>query len=285
MPVRDVFLPRTLDGLWATLEEHPGSMVYAGGTDLLIRLRSGSIAPPSLVCLERLNEIKGVRDEGESLFIGAAATHDFLLGHPLVTEHFSVLSKALAVLASPPVRHMGTIGGNIVNASPAADTLPPLYVLDAELEISSRRDVRRVPLADFIIGPGKVSLRQGEILTGIRVKKQAQANVHHYEKVGLRKGQVCAVASLAALLRLSSAGVVEEARFAWGSVGPTVVTMPEVEHAITGKALSHDTLAGLTRLVREKVSPIDDVRASAEYRRIVAGQLLLRLQHYRWSGP
>ncbi|MBI5568559.1 MAG: xanthine dehydrogenase family protein subunit M [Desulfomonile tiedjei] len=285
MPLRDVFLPRTLDDLWDTLEQRPESMVYAGGTDLFVRLRSGSIAPPSLVCLERLNEIKGVRDEGEFLFIGAATTHGFLLAHPLTVEHFPILAKALAVLASPPVRHMGTIGGNIVNASPAGDTLPPLYVLDAEIEISSRREVRRMPLADFIFGPGEVLLGKGEILTGVRVKKLTNENVHHYEKVGLRKGQACAVASLAALLRLSPSGVVEEARLAWGSVGPTVVTLTEVEHALTGEVLSHDTLKGLIPLVRDNVSPIDDVRASAEYRRIVAGQLLLRLQQYRWGGP
>ena len=171
---------------------------------------------------------------------------------------------------------MGTIGGNICTASPAADTLPPLYVMAAELEIRSKEDSRRVSPIDFISGPGKTSLKRGEIVYAVRVKKAPEYNFHRFEKVGQRKALAIAVVSLAATLRVSDSGKVEKARLAWGSVGPTVVTSPEVEEALIGQPLSLAGLQKAVSLAREAVCPIDDVRASASYRRSVAGNLLWR---------
>ena len=190
---------------------------------------------------------------------------------------FPVLAKALRVLASPTIRNMGTIGGNIVNASPAGDTLPPLYVLEAEVEIVSLKEAERMLMADFIVGPGQVRLRADEIVKGVWIRKAPEFNVHHFEKVGLRKSQACAVASLAALLHVSKGGKIESARLAWGSVGPTVVRTAKVEEALVGQQLGIEKLLEVASLVESAVSPIDDVRASAQYRRIVAGRLVLRL--------
>jgi xanthine dehydrogenase FAD-binding subunit len=172
---------------------------------------------------------------------------------------------------------MGTIGGNLCTASPAGDTLPPLYVLGADLELSTQSHRRTVPVDAFIAGPGKTALRPGEILTGIRLNRPDGYGIHHYEKVGQRKALACAIASMAALLKVSAAGVIEAARFAWGSVGPTVVTSAGVETALIGERLSPAVLETAARLARQTVSPIDDLRASADYRRRVSGNLLLRL--------
>ncbi len=278
--MREVFLPRNLADLWEILDKNPDCAIYSGGTDLLLKIRGGLIDPPCLVCLERIEEIRGVHDEGNTILIGAATTLGSLMTHPAVLGHFPVLAKALSVLASPTVRHMGTVGGNIVNASPAGDTLPPLYVLGAELEIRSIAAFRRLPLREFIIGPGETMLQKGEILTAIRVAKAPRYNLHHYEKVGRRKAQACAVVSMAALLQTSDDGLIREARLAWGSVGPKVVTLPDVEQALIGKSLSTDTLKAVMPAVEQGVSPIHDVRASSRYRRVVAGQLLLRLSRY-----
>ncbi|MEW6112010.1 MAG: xanthine dehydrogenase family protein subunit M [Thermodesulfobacteriota bacterium] len=279
--MRQVLLPRTLDELWDSLEADPNTAVYAGGTDLLVNLRAGRINPNKLVCLERIDQIRGVRDAGAEVFIGAATTHTNLLEDPLVRSELSVLAKAIRVLASPAIRNMGTIGGNIVNASPAGDTLPPLYALDAEVEIVSRKEAKRMLVADFIVGPGQVQLRADEIVKGVWIRKAPEFNVHHFEKVGLRKSQACAVASLAALLRVSKDGRIESARLAWGSVGLTAVRSAEVEEALVGRELEIENLSQVASLVERIVSPINDVRASAQYRRIVAGRLLLRLAESR----
>ncbi|MDD5169637.1 MAG: FAD binding domain-containing protein [Syntrophales bacterium] len=204
-------------------------------------------------------------------------THAQLLGNALVREHLPILVNALRTLGSPLIRNMGTIGGNICTASPAGDTLPPLYALDAELELRSRKGERRQPLCTFITGPGGITLGEGEILTGIRVRKPCGFTIHHFEKVGERRSLACAIASMAALIKVTESGVIEAARLAWGSVAPTVVMSPETEGALIGQRLSAATLERAAEMIRKAVSPIDDVRASAAYRREVAGNLLLRL--------
>jgi CO/xanthine dehydrogenase FAD-binding subunit len=271
-----VFLPRSLSSLWKVLEEEPGAIVYAGGTDLLVRIRQG-VCPPCLLCLERIDELKEVRDLGNEVMIGACCSHSGLLENLTLRKNFPVLINALKVLGSPPVRNVGTIGGNICTASPAADTLPPLYVLGADLELRSKYGSRRVSLMDFILGPGKTALKSGEIVYGVWVKKAPEYNFHHFEKVGQRKALAIAIVSLAVVLRVSDSGVVQRARLAWGSVGPTTVTSAQVEEVLIGQPLSSEVLKKAVSLARKAVNPIDDVRASASYRRTVAGNLLWRL--------
>jgi xanthine dehydrogenase FAD-binding subunit len=263
--------------LWSYLDVEPEAVIYAGGTDLLVKMRAGkTAAAPALICLERLEELRDVRETAAGIRIGAAATHTELLRHPLIVSYLPVLAQALQMLGSPLIRNMGTIGGNICTASPAGDTLPPLYVLEAEVELYTRDAIRMLPIREFITGPGETQLQKGEILTGVVVKKPAGYNIHHFEKIGQRKSMACAVASMAALLRLSPSGVIEAARLAWGSVGPTVVTAA-VEDTLIGEKLSQKTLAAAAGRIRQIVAPIGDVRASADYRRTVSGNLLLRL--------
>jgi CO/xanthine dehydrogenase FAD-binding subunit len=277
----EVFLPRTLDELWEILEKEPSPAIYAGGTDLLVRVRARNIVPSALICIERVGDLQGVREQEDAVFIGATTTHSRVRKNPVIARWFPVLTKGLSALGSPAVRHMGTIGGNIVTASPAGDTLPPLHVLSAEVEICSARGSRRLALRDFIQGPGIVALGPREVVRGVWLTKDRTWNVHHYEKVGKRKAQACAVASMAALLDLSADGMIRAIRLAWGSVGPCVVMAPDAEAALTGKPLCVDVLDKVRPMVEHTVSPIDDIRASAAYRRHVAGALLLRLLEYR----
>lgn len=272
-----VFLPANLDTLWNMLAEKPTALVYAGGTDLLVRLRQNHQNPSPLVCLERIAELQGVHKRGDEVFIGACSTHTSLLADPIIRDNFQVLTKALACLGSPPVRNAGTIGGNICTASPAGDALPPLYILDAELEILSCGSSRRLALKDFICGPGKTRLQQGEILAGVWLNCHPPFTIHHFEKVGQRNALAISLVSLAALLQVSASGVIERVRLAWGSVAPTIVTSAAVEAMLTGQPLARKTLENAFPLVRDAISPIDDLRASAGYRRTVAGNLLLRL--------
>jgi xanthine dehydrogenase FAD-binding subunit len=282
--MRDVILPVTLDELLGILGREPAAAVYAGGTDLLVKIRQGSADPRRLVCIERVAELRGVIDEGAGLWIGPATTHASLMDNALIRKHLPVLAQAIGTLGSPPIRHMGTIGGNIVTASPAGDTLPPLYLADAEVEIRTVGSRRVQRIADFVRGPGEVDLQPGEIVSGIRVRKTTGQTIHHFDKVGRRTSQACTVVSLAALLGVSREGVIEQARLAWGAVGPTVVTSKDVDEALVGKRLSVETLAEVAPLVEEAVSPVDDVRASAAYRRSVASALVMRLAQYALEG-
>ena len=272
-----VFVPHSLDSLWRILGKEPEARMYAGGTDLLVRLRKNPVNQFPLVCLGQIKELKGVRESPEGTFIGACSSHASLLSNPIIRYAFPVLAKGLQVLGSPPIRNMGTIGGNICTASPAGDTLPPLYVLDAVLEIRSQNAVRRIAIKDFIVGPGQQRLNKGEILAGIWLKNDPDFNIHHFEKVGQRNALAISVASLSALLKVSESGIIERVRLAWGSVAPTIVSPTNVEAALKGHFLSKDTLQKVMPLLREAISPIDDIRATAAYRRTVAGNILLRL--------
>ena len=273
-----VYLPRTLTELWSYLDGEPEAQVYAGGTDLLVKMRNRKLsAAPTLICMERLEELREVTENAAGIRIGAVVTHTKLLRHPLISRYLPVLDQALRTLGSPLIRNMGTIGGNICTASPAGDTLPPLYILQADVELHSRNAFRILPIREFITGPGETQLQKREIMTGIRVRKPERYNVHHFEKVGQRKSMACAVASMAAMLRLSPDGIIEAARLAWGSVGPTIVTDATLEDALLGKKLSRETLTDTAQRIKQIVTPIVDVRASADYRRTVSGNLLLRL--------
>jgi CO/xanthine dehydrogenase FAD-binding subunit len=278
--MREVLMPDRLDDLWDILAEHPEGAFFAGGTDLLVKIRNGRLDPPCLIGLERLEPFKGVRVSGDEVFIGACTTHTTLLDHPVIGNDFPILARAISVLGSPPVRNMGTIGGNIATASPAGDTLPPLYAMGAEVEVLRKEGARRMGVGRFIRGPGETALLPGEIVSGIWLRKDQGFNLHHYEKVGQRKAQAIAIVSLAALLKVNRDLTVEAARFAWGSVGPTVVTSDDADGALVGKPLCAEALETVAALGRRAVSPIDDIRASAAYRRAVAGNLILRLSCY-----
>ncbi|MEW6184110.1 MAG: xanthine dehydrogenase family protein subunit M [Thermodesulfobacteriota bacterium] len=274
--MRKVFLPPDLKTFWSMKADYPQALVYAGGTDLLVRLRLRLSDSPVLICLERIEELKGIEDRGREVLIRAGTTHAAALAHPLIQRHFPVLSQALRVLGSPPIRHMGTLGGNLVTASPAGDTLPPLTVLEAEVEIQKSNARHRLAIKDFLLGPGLTSLKADELVTGVWIKKQPGTILQYFEKVGQRKSLAIALVSMAAALKMEK-GIVQSARLAWGSVGPTVIRCPEAEAILKGHPLTAALLEKAAASIRQSVTPITDLRAGAEYRRQVAGNLLFRL--------
>lgn len=279
--MRQVHLPRTIAELWSILNTEPNALIFAGGTDLFVKMRANKADAVTLIGLERIAELRDIREDDDEIRIGACATHNEILRHPLIEAHLPVLVQALRTLGSPPIRTMGTIGGNICTASPAGDTLPPLYVLRAVLEIGSPHGQRTLPIKDFIVGPGKTRLKAGEVLMAVRVKKPQGFNLQHFEKVGQRKSMACAIASMAVLLKVTPSGIIEEGRLAWGSVGETVVTDEGIEEFLIGKKISKETLFNAAKRLTSVVFPIDDIRASADYRRTVSGNLLLRLMNIK----
>jgi xanthine dehydrogenase FAD-binding subunit len=272
-----VLFPQTCSELQAMIAEHPQGRIMAGGSDLLVKLRQTGRTLPAVFCLEQLSELKQIGWQQDEFYIGAAVTQQQLLDHAVIQTQYNVLYQALNELASPPIRHAATLVGNLCSASPAADSVPPLVVLEASVDIDGPAGRRRLPVDGFVLGPGKNFLQPGEFVRAVRLPRPPQGLVSSYHKVGKRKALAIAVASLAAAYQLTAGGEVEWIRLAWGSVGPTVIRSKTVEEFIYGKPLSEDVLRQAGELARQAVCPIDDVRAGADYRRSLAGNLLLRL--------
>ncbi|MDR7868261.1 MAG: xanthine dehydrogenase family protein subunit M [Sporomusaceae bacterium] len=272
-----VFFPRALPELWPLMAEYPAGAVLAGGTDFLVKMRKNGDRPPALFALERLAELRQIAVQGGELHIGAAVTISELMAGDIVRKALPALWQAAAVLGSPPVRHSATLGGNVCTASPAGDTLVPLYVFDAEVTVASAAGRRRLPIGGFIAGPGRTALAPGEIVTGVVVPLPPAGAFSAYYKVGKRQAMAIAVASLAVCLEQAGDGSVEKIRLAWGSVGPTVTSLPAVEAFLRGRRLSPAVLRQAGDMAAAAVRPIDDVRAGADYRRQLAGNLLLKI--------
>lgn len=271
-----VHLPESFDTLWDLLDRDPRAGIMAGGTDLLVRLRARKECLSAVICLERLSPLKTIDPLGQTLRIGSGVTLTRILENIHVQTHLPILHKSVASLGSPLVRNMATLGGNICTASPAGDTLPALYILGAKLSLISARGSRLLPVESFIQGPGTTALAKGEILESVIIPFPEGFDIQHFEKLGQRNALAISVVSFAALIRTQDK-VVQKAYLAWGSVGPTIVRCPGAEKALEGKALTRSALLCAADLARAAVDPITDVRAGADYRRTVAGNMVLRL--------
>jgi xanthine dehydrogenase FAD-binding subunit len=268
-----VVKPKDLSEALRYLRE--GGKPLAGGTDLLVAVRKGTESPNLLVYVGELPELRVLREEREGLEVGAALTHAELLAHP-ATERFPILRSVLRTIGSPAIRAMGTLGGNIVTASPAGDSLVALYLLEARVRLVSEEGERELPIWEFIVGPRKTALRQGELVRSVFLPWLSGEPRGFFRKVGRRRALIIAIASLGALVWVRD-GRVERARLALGSVAPTVIRPKEVEEALVGRPVSPEAWEDLVPRLSAATHPISDLRASADYRRKVAGRLLLAL--------
>ncbi len=251
------------------------AIVFAGGTDLMVRARVWFGVPSNfdkpVVYIGKLKELKGVSMQDGVIHIKAATSLTDLLDDPLVPQP---LKDAISSMAAPAIRNMGTIGGNICNASPAGDTLPVLYTMDAVLTLRSVSSTREVPIDEFILGPGKTAIRDDEILTEISFKVP-QFDVYTFRKVGTRKANALSKLSFMGMLAFDGDRVADF-RAAFGAVAPTVVRSRDAELKIIGKTRDEvvsvipELLGDYSKLIR----PIDDQRSTAFYRKNVSLRLL-----------
>ena len=271
------FLPSSPVQVLALLREFPDAQLMAGGTDLLVRRRKAApeLRAP-LIGLERVLAWQGVREDETGVSIGACTSFSRMLADPLLAARAPMLLAAARCIGGPAIRNMATLGGNVCTASPAGDSLPPLYVLNAQVELMSPEGCRRVALDQWVTGPGQTRLGPGEVVTQLWLPREPSPTHQHFEKVGQRQSMAIAVASFAGVLRLGPDQRVTEARFAWGSVGPTVMRVPALESFLLGRKLDAAVTRAAVEQVQRGVAPIDDVRASAAYRRALAANLLLR---------
>ncbi len=278
LPEFALLMPQTLEEALEMLAEGaPDVAPLAGGTNLVVDMRSGRYCPGVVVNIGGLEELRGVRRENGHLVVGGGVTIAELLDDPLIAQHAPVLREAAAVLANPLVRNRATVGGNLADASPAADSAPPLLVLGAEVELVSRQGTRRVPLEDFFVHVRKTVRRPQELLAAIRWPVPMERSASAFRKLALRKADAISVLNAAVNVERDGAGRCRQARIALGAVAPTPIRAHEAEEALRGQQLTPVTIAEAARLAAEATQPIDDIRGSAAYRKRVVEVLVRRL--------
>jgi carbon-monoxide dehydrogenase medium subunit len=266
--------PKSLNGALALLADQENANPIIGGTDLMIAMRAGVATPSHLVDLNEIAELNYIKDEEGYIKIGATATHAQVAASPLV-EKLPALYDAVSRIGSPQIRNRGTITGNICNASPAADSAPPLLVHEAEVVIKSIDEDRIIPIEDLFTGPKMNSVEEDELLTEIRIPIPNGGSASSYKRIGRRKAFTLSVVSAAAYIQMDGDTCVD-AKVAFGSVAMTPIRVSEAEALLKDSKLDEETIKAASDVVYEVVKPITDVRGTAEYRKDMCPVLMKR---------
>ncbi|MFH0902480.1 MAG: xanthine dehydrogenase family protein subunit M [Pseudomonadota bacterium] len=275
----DYHRPRSLDEAYRLCEANPAASFIAGGTDVMVRIRSRTMRPPALISLRSISDLRGIDPDGTR--IGAMTTIGELCEHPVVRETYPVLVEAGRRLGSAQIRNVATIGGNLCNASPCADMVPALLVLEARVRIESAEGRRELPLEQLFRGPGATCLARGEVMTAILLDPSAAQSRAVFKKKG-RVRMDLALASVAVRLRAEE-GVCRLVRVAAGSVAPTPLRLREVEALLVGRPVSQELLTSVQQLAAKSVAPITDQRATEDYRRQIVGVFVRRAVEELWE--
>ena len=279
VPVREVMRPGSLAEALAVLAERPDSVPIAGGTDLMVQLRDGRKRAATLVDLGRLG-LAEVRETDGGIEIGAATPMDRIAEDTRIRRAHPALAEAAAQVGAWPIQCRATLGGNLANASPAADTAPALMVAGASLTLVSREDTRKVPVDEFFLAPGRSALAHGELILSILLPPSSQQPglraFERFVKVGPRREQIISMVSLAGRALVTGDGTISDVRLALGSVAPTPVRARRTERLLTGRRPDAELRREAARVLQDDIAPIDDVRAPAGYRRIACAVLLAR---------
>lgn len=244
--------------------------VIAGGTDLVVQWRSSGKFPEGVIDIFRLGELGGIRETADSIEIGALATHAGISGSSLIKKYLPSLASACGTVGSAQIRNRGTIGGNVMNASPAGDALPVLLAYDTQVELQSVRGPRLVPFEGFFTGYRSTVVAEDELVTRFIIKKAGKGERSVFEKIGTRSAQ--AISKVSACFRAFDGAYI----ISYGSVAPTPVRCRKTEGYLGANMLSRQIMELAVRSVRGEVAPIDDIRSDASYRRHVSGILLKR---------
>ena len=248
----------------------------AGGTDLVIQMRRGRSKPAHLISLQALDALKRIESAGDTVTLGALVTHKQIETAFAKDAALYGLVESAQVVGGNQVRHVGTVGGNICNASPAADLLPQLLTLDAAVELTGGKGLRQLPLADFLLGPGRTGRAIDELLTGIHFRRPAPRTATAFLKAGRRRAMEISVISVAACITLSPDGHCQDVRLAVGAAAPVAFRAGDAEALLQGQMPDDDRLSRAGILAAAAATPISDVRASAEHRRRLVAALLPR---------
>jgi carbon-monoxide dehydrogenase medium subunit len=259
-----------------------GTLPLAGGTNMVVDLRARRVAPDKLVSLGKLDTLRGIRIAEGRVRLGGRTTMSDILQHPELARSAPSLVEQARVFAGQMVRNTATVAGNICCGSPA-DSVPPLLVLDAELTLTSKRGARVLPLSEFFLGYKKMAHRPDELVTEVAWDLPPENSTNRFYKLARRKGDAITVVGLAVALAVTD-GTCTSARIALGAAAPTVRRATKAEAMLTGQALSPALIEAAARQAAEEAEPIDDVRASAEYRRHGVHVLTRRLVTQAWDS-
>jgi CO/xanthine dehydrogenase FAD-binding subunit len=265
----DIERAADLKGALAALSREGGGLrPVAGGTDVLLRLEAGKLKAQKLLCIADLEELASVRLTPTHVEIGALALVADLPRHPEIRRELSCLAKAASEFASPQIRNRATVGGNIGNASPAADLVPPLIALGAQVTLASQRGERALPLEELFVGPGRTALAPDELIAFVKVPRRAGA-FQFFAKFGNRGANVIAIVNVALCLELEGK-TVRAARAAYGCCGPTPLRARKLEAFLAGKTVNEKLVAGVAEVLAGELKPIDDIRGSRRFKQLLA---------------
>jgi CO/xanthine dehydrogenase FAD-binding subunit len=252
--------------------------VFAGGTDLMVLFESGKLAQKNFLSLHRLQELKGIHVTDEFIDIKALTTFDDIKNHIIIKKEFPLLAQAASEIGAWAIQNRATIAGNIINASPAADSPPALLCYDAQIELCAKDSTRWIDYCQFHYDYKKMHLKSNELLTTVRLQRPKHTKLYHqvFHKVGTRRYQAISKVSFAGLAQIENQQITK-ARLAWGAVAPYVKRTMTCERMLEGKHLSQvddDLIDSLIKNLQMEIAPIDDIRSTADYRRKVAANLL-----------
>ena len=266
--------PRTLADAYAILAERRDSVkMIAGGTDIMVLMNAGLCSAEQFLNIWGLDELRGITDCGGELRVGALTTFAELVRCPLVVNHIPSLAAASRTIGAIQVQARATIGGNVVNASPAGDSLPVLAAFDAQVETGSARGTRRIALRDFYRGYRHTALEPDEIVLALWIPKLQAGERDYFRKVGTRRAQAISKVVMACRARICS-GSIASISIGVGSVAPTVVRTYQTELLLTGTALTSAVVEKARRMIACEVEPITDMRSTESYRRAITGNIL-----------
>ena len=267
--------PGSLSAVLSLLAREPGQwMPIAGGTDLMVQYAAGKLAARKLVSLWNLQELRTIAVLEKEIQIGACCTYTDVQQHAVIGYEFPLLASAASCTGGIANQNRGTLGGNIVNASPAADSLPALLVYDCELILVSARGERRVPYNTFHTGYKQTVLAPDELIRAICLPRHFFGYISYSRKVGARNAQAISKVCIAALGRTDD-GMIEDVRIAAGSVAPVPIRLRGTEEILRGKRLDREIVRAARNTATAEVRPIDDIRSTAAYRSGVLGNLVL----------
>ena len=274
IPNYQLTTPSSLADALALLKREPGVWKpFAGGTDLMVLLEAGKLPHRNYVNIWGLQELRGIEITDSQITLGALTTYTDVQSHPVLQNEFPMLCQAASETGGLAIQNRGTIGGNIVNASPAADSPPALLAYDAEIELISTDGSRWLPYSGFHTGYKQMLIGPTELLARVRMPRNTRGATHYYRKVGTRKAQAISKVCLAGLAKLDG-DQISDCRIAFGSVAPIVVRCVQTEDALRGQKPDTDTIKSACATLSQEISPIDDIRSTADYRLQVAKNLL-----------
>ncbi len=276
--IKRIYEAYTIDEAIKLKVENPEAIFIAGGSDVLVKIREGKMAGQELISLQLIDELRGVSlEEDGSLKIEALTSFTEITENDLVKKYCKTLGEAVDTAGGPQLRNIATIGGNICNGAPSADSAPTLFAFDAIIEIKGENGYREIPIKDFYLGIGKVDLKSDELMTAVKIRRESYENYYgHYYKYAMRNAMDIATSTCSINVKFSEGNLVEDIRAAYGVAGPVPVRAYKAEEFLKGKELNEENIRSFSKLALDELKPRDSWRASKDFRTQILYEIAAR---------